>query len=82
MMQRHHIRPRFPRSSEQHNTIWSEVYMEFTDIDEATDELVRQISASGQSDPAASDGNSVITNAILKLRAIREVDLSTRKGNV
>ena len=82
MLQRHHIRPRFPRSSVQHNTMWSEIYMEFADITEAHSELTRLISACGDPASASDADNALITRMLIKLRAIRDTDLSTRPGSV
>lgn len=81
MLQRHHIRPRFPRISTQHNTVWSEIYLEFHDIYAAYSGLIKLIGAVG--DPASSSDtdNNHLTRMILKLKAMRNTDLSTRPGS-
>jgi len=62
--------------------MWSEIYMEFADISEAHSELMRLIGACG--DPASSSDadNALITRMLIKLKAIRDTDLSTRPETV
>lgn len=62
--------------------MWSEIYMEFTDISEAHSELTRLIGACGDPASASDTDNALITRMLIKLRAIRDTDLSTRPETV